>query len=131
MKTTLFLSATVLLAGSLLAADSKNDVAPAAKKLGEKANYSWRTTVVVPEGSRFRPGPTEGKTEKDGYTWLSMSFGDNSTEAIIKGEKGAAKLEGEWRSLAEMADDGGQPGPGTFMARMLKSYRTPGVEAED
>src|SRR3954468_1662520 len=130
MKKSILLSAITIMAGTLFAADS-GDAKAAAKKLADQSNYSWKTTVVVPEGSRFRPGPTEGKTEKEGYTWLSMSFGDNSTEAIIKGEKGAAKLEGEWRSLAEMADDGGQPGPGTFMARMLRSYRTPGIEAED
>jgi hypothetical protein len=130
MKKSILLSAVMLMAGTLFAADSE-DVKAAAKKLADQSSYGWKTTVVVPEGSRFRPGPTEGKTEKDGYTWLSMSFGDNSTEAIIKGEKGAAKLEGEWKSLAEMADDGGQPGSGTFMARMLRSYRTPAVEAED
>jgi len=101
----------------------------AAKKLGEQKSYSWKTTVVVPEGSQFRPGPTEGKTEKDGYTSLSMSFGDNTTEAVIKGEKGAAKMEGEWRSLADMAQDSGQPG--AFMARRLQNYRTPAMEAEE
>lgn len=130
MKKIIFINAVMLIAGTLLAAESE-DVKAAAKKLAGQNNYSWKTTVVVPEGSRFRPGPTEGKTEKDGYTWISMTFGDNSTEAIVKGEKGAAKMEGEWRSLAEMADDGGQPGPGTFMARMLRNYRTPATEAED
>src|SRR5882724_11044488 len=130
MKKNILISALIFTAGALAAAES-DDVKAAAKKLGEQKSYSWKTTVVVPEGSQFRPGPTEGKTEKEGYTWLSMSFGDNSTEAVIKGEKGAAKLEGEWRSLAELADDGGQPGPGTFMARMLRSYRTPAVEAEE
>jgi hypothetical protein len=129
MKKSVLLSAAILIAGTLLAAES-DDVKAAAKKLADQGNYSWKTTVTVPEGTRFRPGPTEGKTEKEGYTWLSMSFGDNSTEAVIKGDKGAAKMEGEWHSLAEMADDGGQ-GPGRFMARMLQNYRTPAVEAED
>jgi len=81
-------------------------VKAAAKKLAEQKNYSWKTTVVVPEGSQFRPGPTEGKTEKEGYTLLSMSLRDNTMEAVLKGEKGAAKVEGEWRSLAEMAEEG-------------------------
>lgn len=130
MKKNILISIIAITAGTLLAGESEA-VKAAAKKLAGQNNYSWKTTVVVPEGSRFRPGPTEGKTEKEGYTWLSMTFGDNSTEAVIKGEKGAAKMEGEWRSLAELADDGGQPGPGTFMARMLRSYRTPAVEAED
>src|SRR5580765_8637720 len=127
MKKTILISAITLIAGTLLAADSE-DVKAAAKKLGEQKNYSWKTTVVVPEGSQFRPGPTEGKTEKDGYTFLSMSFQDNTIEAVVKGEKGAAKMEGEWRSLADMAQDSG---PGSFMARRLQNYRTPAAEAED
>jgi len=130
MKKNILISIVAVAAGTLLAGESE-DVKAAAKKLAAESNYSWKTTVVVPEGSRFRPGPTEGKTEKESYTWLSMSFGDNSAEAVLKGTKGAAKMEGEWRSLAELADDGGQPGPGTFMARMLQNYRTPAVEAED
>jgi len=130
MKKTILISAMALTAGSLLGADS-DDVKAAAKKLEGQSNYSWKTTVAVPEGGgggRFRPGPTEGKTEKDGYTWLSLTFGDNTTIAVIKGDKGAAKVEGEWRSVAEMADD---QGPGAFMARMLRNYKAPAALAED
>ena len=133
MKKRILCGAMTLMAGSLLAADS-DDVKAAAKKLDGQSNYSWKTTVAVPEGGgggRFRPGPTEGKTEKDGYTWLSMTLGDNTTVAVIKGDKGAAKMEGEWRSLAELADDGGQPGPGSFLARMLRNYKTPAAQAGD
>ncbi|MGD0650789.1 MAG: hypothetical protein ABSA97_06580, partial [Verrucomicrobiia bacterium] len=70
MKQILICGTLVLLAGSLLAADS-DDVKSAAQKLADKGSYSWKTTVTVPEGGggRFRPGPTEGKTEKDGCTW--------------------------------------------------------------
>ena len=127
MKKDILISAITLIAGTLLAAESE-DVKAAAKKLGEQKNYSWKTTVVVPEGSQFRPGPTEGKTEKDGFTFLSMSFQDNTIEAVVKGDKGAAKMEGEWRSLADLAQDSG---PGSFMARRLQNYRTPAVEAEE
>jgi hypothetical protein len=127
MKKNVLISAIILIAGTLLAAESE-DVKAAAKKLGEQKNYSWKTTVVVPEGSQFRPGPTEGKTEKDGFTFLSMSFQDNTIEAVVKGEKGAAKMEGEWRSLADLAQD---TGPGSFMARRLQNYRAPAAEAED
>ena len=132
MKKSILIGALALMAGPLLAADS-DDVKAAAKKLAGQSNYGWKTTVVVPEGgggTRFRPGPTEGKTEKDGYIWLSMTFGDNTSQAVLKGDKGAAKMEGEWQSLTELAGDG-QPGPGTFMARRLRSYKAPAAEAED
>src|SRR6266446_2023456 len=108
MKTKVLCGAISLLAGSLLASDS-DDVKAAVKNLAEKSNYSWRTTVAVPEGGgggggRFRPGPTEGKTEKGGYTLLSMTAGESTTEAVVKGDKGAIKVEGEWRTLAEATE---------------------------
>ena len=58
--------------------------ARAAKKLGDAASYSWKTNVKVPEGGggQFRPGPSEGKTEKDGYTYVKSTFGDNTMESI-------------------------------------------------
>ena len=71
-----------LLATPLLAADAspKAEVKNAAAVLGNQTNYSWQATVEVPADSPFKPGPTDGKTEKGGYTTLSFSFGDNTTE---------------------------------------------------
>jgi hypothetical protein len=62
--------AVPLAALPLLAADpnAKDEVATAAKALAGKASYSWKSTVVVPESARFKPGPTEGNTEKEGFT---------------------------------------------------------------
>jgi hypothetical protein len=125
MKRNIMISTLLFTAGVLAAAES-DDIKAAAKKLGEQKNYSWKTTV---ESSQFRPGPTEGKTEKDGFTFLSMSFQDYTIEAVVKGEKGAAKMEGEWRSLADMAQDSDQRA--AFTARRLQNYRTPAVEAEE
>jgi len=70
MKKYLVLSAAILLAGSLFGADSspKDDVTAAAKNLADGGNYSWRQTLDLGPNSQFTPGPTEGKTEKDGYT---------------------------------------------------------------
>jgi hypothetical protein len=44
------------------------------KKLGEQTNYTWTTTVVVPDDAPFKPGPTQGKAEKAGFTTVSLSF---------------------------------------------------------
>jgi len=89
MKLKMGISAVAFLAASLLAADSstRDDVKAAAKKLGDQANYSWNTTVVVPEGTQFKPGPSEGQAEKDGFTRLTMHFGDNTTDVFMKGGK--------------------------------------------
>lgn len=131
MKTKIMLSTVLLLAGSLLIANAapKDDVANAARKLGEKANYSWTTTVTVPEGGGWRPGPTEAKTEKDGVTHLSMIFGDNTTQAVLKGDKGAVTFrEGGWQSLAELENS---EGGGRFRARMLKDLKAPAAQAAE
>src|SRR2546428_13328475 len=131
MKKTLFIGATVLLAGSLLAAESspKVDVIAATKKLGDQANYSWKTTVVVPESAQFKPGPSEGQTEKDGFTHLTLSFGDNTTHAVLKGDKAAVtNPEGGWQSLDDLDN---AEGPGRFLGRMIRNFKVPAAQAEE
>lgn len=130
MKTTLLFSAVSLVAISLLAADTADEVKAAAKKLSSKDNYSWTTTIKIPEGSggNFRPGPTDGKTEKDGYTIITTTRGDNTIVAVLKGGNGAAKYEGEWKTLDEWAEQGQTA---QFIARRLKSFKAPAVEAQD
>ncbi len=138
MKRNIVLGTVVLLASSVLAADSdsKTEVKSAAKKLATAGGYGWKTTVEAAGGGRagrFRPGPTEGQAAKDGTIHLSMTRGENTIEAYLKGEKGALKTEDGWKSLSEAAesDGGGQPNPSMFMARMLRNYKAPAAEAED
>jgi len=131
MKTHVLFSAIILLAGSLIAADSspKDDIIAAAKKLGGQSNYSWRTTVVVPETAQFKPGPTEGQTEKDGFTHLTLSFGDNTTQAVIKGDKAAVtNPEGGWQALADLDN---AEGPGRFLGRIIRNFKVPSAQAAE
>ena len=133
MKKNALFGVLALVAGSLIAADSspKDEVKAAAGKLAAKNNYSWKTTVEAAGGGggggRFRPGPTEGKTEKDGFTFLSMTRGDNTMEAVLKGGKGALKTPDGWKSLVEATEGGGdgQPNPARFIGRMLQNLKTP------
>jgi hypothetical protein len=131
MKKEILLSSLALFAGALLAAESspKDEVTNAAKKLAATTNYSWKATVTVPEDAPFRPGPTEGKTEKDGFTSISLSFFDNTTKAVLKGDKGAISgPEGGWQSLSELEK---AEGPGQFTAIMVRNIKTPAVEAAE
>ncbi len=131
MKTSVLFGMMTTLAMSLLAADStpKDEVTGAAKKLAEEANYSWTATVTVPEGSRWRPGPTEGKIEKDGITHLTMTFGENKSQAVIKGEKAAVTSpDGGWQSLSELENS---EGPGRFWVWMLRSFKAPAAQAAE
>jgi hypothetical protein len=127
MKKQILCFATMTLATSLFAAEAKEEITAAAKKLGEQANYSWNTTVVVPEGTQFRPGPTDGKTEKDGFTHVKWTFGDNTTDVVKKGDKVAfTNRDGEWQTLAEVEN---QEGPARFRAGMVRNLRTPAEQA--
>jgi hypothetical protein len=127
LKTILFGALVATTATSLFAADAKEELTKAAKALAEKPNYSWKTTVVVPDSAQFKPGPTEGKADKDGTTYLTMSFGDNMTEAVIKGEKATyTNQDGDW----QLAEEGGE-GRGRFMGAMLRNYKAPAAQALD
>jgi hypothetical protein len=137
MKRNILFSTMVLLAGSLFAADAspKDEVKAAAKALGNQTNYSWKATVESPNGGggRFN-GPTDGKTENGGYTWLSMTRDDGTTEAVLKGGKGAVKTPDEgWQSLAELSQDNGDGGfnRSQFLARRLQAFKAPATEAAD
>jgi hypothetical protein len=114
--------ATMLAAWSMSAADAKDEITAAAKKLAEQANYSWKSTVTVPEDSPFKPGPTEGKAEKDGYTYIKSSFGDNTMETVKKGDKTAfLNRDGEWQAPGADGQGGGRG--------MMRNARTPAEQA--
>ncbi|MFO1514703.1 MAG: hypothetical protein U1F83_17640 [Verrucomicrobiota bacterium] len=114
---------------SLFAADAKDEVTAAAKKLGDAANYSWKTTVVVPESAQFKPGPTDGKTEKGGLIYVKMAVRDNTMEVVKKGDKAAfTNQDGEWQSLA---DAEGEQGRGRFMAGMVRGTKAPAEQVAD
>ena len=88
--------ARYLMLGGFLGAGKTTAVA----KLADAPNYSWTTTT---EGGRAR-GPSDGKTEKAGYTSFSIAGMNGAADSavIMKGEKAAIKLETTWQSQAEL-----------------------------
>jgi hypothetical protein len=128
MKTKVLFSAITLLAGSLLAADTTpgDDITNAVNSLSGQASYSWKTTVVVPEGTQYRPGATTGKIEKDGYTDVTTSMRDNSMEFIKKGDKVAVNSpDNGWQSVADLDDQGA----GRFIGGMVRNFKSPAAQA--
>ncbi|MDB6067503.1 MAG: hypothetical protein JWR26_3711 [Pedosphaera sp.] len=132
MKRNLLFAAMMLVAGSLLAADStpKDDVTNAAKKLAEKDNYSWKSTVEIGGGvgAPFG-GLTEGKTEKSGVICLTMTRRDTSMEVFMKTGKGAFKGQDGWQTFAEAAE--AQQGPGRFIGLMMQNFKAPAAQVEN
>jgi hypothetical protein len=135
MKKNLLLGMFTLVASSLIAADSSplDTVTNAAAALGNQANYSWHSASESPGGGGFGGGATDGKTEKDGYTWISMTRGDNTTEAAMKGTNAVIKTDNGWQTVAEATADNGGGGfnPMMFIARTLQNYKTPAMQAAD
>lgn len=150
MKRNLLFIAVSLLAGAALAAP-KDDVQSAAKKLGDADSYAWKTTVQNVGGGGggggrgggrgrggfgfFGGGPNEGKTSKDGYTIITTTFGENTMETVIKGEKSVMKTQDGWQTMAEIAaarggGGGGGRGGGRGGAAALRN-RLPTGQAED
>jgi len=124
MFKSLVISALALSAPAMIAfADAKDDVKAAAKKLAEGGNYSWHTAV---EGGFS--STTDGQTQKDGTSALKLTFGDNTREVLIKGDKAAVKTDDGWKSAAELAD---AQGPERFMARMATTFRAPAAQVQE
>jgi len=131
MKTSLLCALGLASVMSASAADSKSDLEKAVKELAGKANYSWKSTITVPEGSgnRFRMGPTEGQAEKDGLVHVTMTMGENKTEMAIQGKKAAVLgQDGEWQSAEELSNT---EGPGRFAGMMARNFKAPATQAAD
>jgi hypothetical protein len=134
MKKSLLFGLMTLLAGPLFTANASpaDDVVNAAKKLAGEANYSWNTSVTNVSGNGFRGGPAEGKTVKDGATWVSMTRNDTTTEIVMQGGKTAVKTpDNGWQTLAEATEGSDEPGPAMFLARTIQSFKAPAAQAED
>jgi hypothetical protein len=134
MKKYILFSVFALLAGPLFGAGAspKDEVINASKKLAGEKNYSWEATVTNLNDNGFRFGPTEGKTEKGGYTWYSMTMNDNTTEIVMKGTNAAVNTpENGWQTRAQATEGSDEPGPAMFLARMLDNFQTPPKQAED
>jgi len=125
-KLTSLLTACTLLAGASLAtaADAKDELLKAAKALADKPNYSWKTTVVVPEDAQFKPGPTDGKVEKDGVIMTSSTgFQGNPVHVVKKGDKAAlTNQDGAWESAADAEN---AEGFGRFRAVAARNLKAP------
>jgi hypothetical protein len=109
------------IATTIACASPADDVAAAAKKLGEAPNYSWTVKTEI-ANSQFPAMPAEGMTEKGGYTVVTTSFNGNTRQTVRKGEQAVTQnRDGEWMTMEELRQQfagggggggGGGRGPG-------------------
>ena len=129
MKTSFLLAGFIgLVATGLSAADSKEKITNATKQLGDKPNYSWTTRTKEGDGSPGRLSNIEGKTEKNGVTYLSFAVGGIPVEVYLKGTNGAAKAVEGWMTLDEIAQTSGTA---AAVVRFLRSYKTPAAQSAE
>lgn len=133
MFRSMLVGCVALVAGSSLAIGAaQDDVKAAAQKLADANSYSWKTTIEN-AGGQNRGGPSEGKTEKDGYTMVTMTRGDNTIVVLGKGDKVVVKTEDGWKTREELASDnnGGNGGrnPARFAAGAVRNL--PAKTAEE
>jgi hypothetical protein len=115
MKTNLACAAVLFAAGSLLAADPKDDVAAAAKALGNTGNFTWTQRVLLiglGGNGAAAAAPTSidtmGMTDK-GFIFTSNNLNGVDRETVVKGTNGAAKAvpfgggDAVWRTWEEAA----------------------------
>ena len=112
-------------------ADAKDDAQAAVKKLADSASYSWTSTV---EGG-FNRAPTNGKTEKDGYSTYNADFMQDSWQIIVKGNKSVAKGgAGGWMNAADLqkaADDAGGFSPEMIVMIRMQTFELPAAQAKE
>src|SRR5438105_2495585 len=119
-----------LMAGSLLAADSAKDVVTAAAKKLADTSYSWKVTQDMGANAQFTPGPVEGKVDK-GLSWLSSSFGDNTSIGLVKGTNVVLKTDEGWKTADELGGGDGGFNPSTFMVGRLQALKAPSAELQE
>ncbi len=113
----LLLPSLVAVVATLAHAAPADDVSAAAKKLADAPNYAWTRSQEI-ANSQFNFGPTNGATEKGGYTVTTVSFNGNDFVTVRKGEQSVSKgQDGTWMTAEErraqfQANNGGGGGGG-------------------
>ena len=132
MKRNIILATMMFAAGSLMAADPKDDVTSAVKSLADTGNYSWTQTTENANGGGFGNGTSEGKT-KDGLIYTTRTFNDNTIEIVVKGTNSAMNNNGDgWQTAEEMAAANGGGGGGGFRGGGFARFvRAPATSATD
>lgn len=130
----------IVIIASLMAlasyAGPKEDVQTAAAKLADAPCYTWTTTTSI-EGAQNAPSVVTGKADKGGFAVITQARENNTTMAVLKGDKGVVKTESGWQTGEELraaaqanaGGGGGAGGRGGMRGAQLLRIALPAGEA--
>ena len=114
-----------------MAGAARDSVTAAATALGKAANYTWQTLQDFGPNSQYQ---TDGKTEKDGFTVVSMNIMSNTFGFVRKGTNFVIQLpDSGWQTVAEATQasrgglGSGDRGPGMIIPTVA-TLQLPAVE---
>jgi hypothetical protein len=116
--------ASILYSTLLTFGESVPESQNAAHAVGSQRSYAWIATASTEFHSR--PITIEGKSEKDGFSALTVRFGDRTIEGyILDNHAFVTSPDTKWKDIPEM-----KPGesPTIFMDRMVRIANLPATE---
>jgi hypothetical protein len=129
----LLVAALAVAAGVAQAAPAAgpDDLKAAIHKLTQGGNYSW-TVATSNEGEtaeRYSVGPLDGKTDKEGLTWIRTRE-TPPIEIVLKGQKMAVRMDEGWALENELASGAKVRGHANLsLLKNLKTHNRPAAQA--
>lgn len=126
MKTVTSILTCIATSGLLAWADDESTAAvmQAARAISHENGYAWTSTSASAAGTHdWRQGPTHGKAQKNGYTYVTFTLGDGTVEMAFHREKSVIKWSDQWYGLGDLKEDV------AWIADRLKTYKAAAEEA--
>jgi len=119
-----------VLARTLSAAEfsPQDKIIDASKRLGDKPNYSWTTTIKEGDGRPGWIGLIAGKADKSGLTYLSFEIFGTPFEVYMNGQKAVVSYT-PWEGWGTFDEAERTSHVAAAVGRYLRSYKAPVVES--
>jgi hypothetical protein len=104
--------------------EAPREVSSALQAVSSFSSYGWSAMIASNDGAPEIA--CDGKSEKDGFSALTVRFGDRTIEGYMLGNHAfVTSPDTKWKDIPEM-----KPGesPTIFMDRMLRALKLPAIE---
>ena len=120
----LILKALIISYSSLPSSVVADENSSVQKGFALQSSYAWSAKITSDENSRAVT--VDGKSEKNGFSALTVRFGDRNIEGYMLGDHAfVTSPDRKWTDIPEM-----KPGesPTIFMDRMIRAMKLPAAE---